>query len=139
MIYTRHDWFKQTLKMLGEENTKKRKKGDDSDSDLEVVEDENNAEAELKCPIVGTLFEEPMKSKKCQHVFSKAGLDQWFRRGVRQCAVPGCRQKKLEKKDFEPDREMELKIERFMKREEKRKRRERQRAAEDSEDDLDCE
>ncbi|KAH3682643.1 hypothetical protein WICPIJ_006388 [Wickerhamomyces pijperi] len=82
------------------------KEGEENDDDLEMA----GGTVDLKCPITYKTFENPMISKKCEHIFDQAAIeDLWRRGGAIDCPVPGCG-KSLLKSDFEPDRIMSLRV-----------------------------
>lgn len=74
-------------------------------------------EISLKCPISTALLKEPVKAKRCGHVFSKASiLGLLGRKHSTVCPVPGCSNKQLTRGDLEDDKTMET----FVRRERKR-------------------
>ena len=87
----------------------------DSDDDLEIVQDA--VALSDKCDITGIKMVEPMRSKKCNHVFSKKGLIQWFRISSRtKCPAAACRMdgrqgNKLKLSDFVPDHDFFQRVE----------------------------
>lgn len=86
-----------------------------SDDDLEIVQDA--VALSDKCDITGIKMAEPMRSKKCNHVFSKQGLIQWFRISNRTkcpaaaCRMDGTRGNKLKLSDFVPDHDFFQRVE----------------------------
>jgi len=48
---------------------------------------QRDTEATLKCPITTMLLVEPMKSKVCKHVFSKAAIFEVIRKSANQGTV----------------------------------------------------
>lgn len=93
--------------LVGESNSSNTNVGMMMEEDLEVIQDA--VALSDKCPITGVKMVKPMKSKKCNHVFSHAGLVQWFKLKKNKCPTPGCRfdgrcnRTRLYLKDFEPD------------------------------------
>ena len=92
---------------VGESSTHNANAGMMMEEDLEVIQDA--VALSDKCPITGVKMVKPMKSKKCNHVFSYVGLVQWFKLKKKKCPTPGCRfdgrtnRTQLYLKDFEPD------------------------------------
>ena len=92
---------------VGESSTYNTNAGMMMEEDLEVIQDA--VALSDKCPITGVKMVKPMKSKKCNHVFSYVGLVQWFKLKKKKCPTPGCRfdgrtnRTQLYLKDFEPD------------------------------------
>mmetsp|Transcript_21434 Transcript_21434/g.66113 ORF Transcript_21434/g.66113 Transcript_21434/m.66113 type:complete len:247 (+) Transcript_21434:50-790(+) len=101
---------------------------DDDDDDVEIDEARDVTEAELKCPITTTLFEEPVKSKKCGHVYSRAAAQAYFKT-PKNCARVGCNCI-LAWADFERCAETELALEKL-------ERANTQRAATQADDAMD--
>lgn len=63
---------------------------------------------ELICPITCITFKNPMMSKKCEHVFDKDGIKNYFQGyPSRDCPQGGCSQN-LTLRDFIPDELMKL-------------------------------
>ncbi|GMI52790.1 hypothetical protein ScalyP_jg9042 [Parmales sp. scaly parma] len=123
-----HEWYTKLRKIIGEDQqsksakkSKKRSKGgdDDSDDDLEVVEDVASKEKELICQISICIFVKPMKSSKCDHVFSLDPLKQWLKNS-NKCPVAGCKNKNMLLSQFECDDDMESRVERHERRMAKR-------------------
>lgn len=83
------------------------------EEDEDVMIDESQTEASLIDPMTQKLLEEPMRSKKCAHVYSKASVEHFYARTA-NCAYPGC-DAKLSKKDFERDAETEIALRRLKK------------------------
>lgn len=115
---------REIRKTLGEKETpKKRKAGrksagddDDDDDDLEVVNMPGSQN--LKCPVTGMLFDDPVKNKVCGHVYSKAGIEQLLNvQGRKSCPVAGCVNAHVERSQLENDVEMAMKVRKFIRRE----------------------
>lgn len=92
---------------LGEATTSAN--GDDDDDDLQVVA--RGSTETLKCPIMGTYFEEPVKSKVCGHTYSKMGIFNHLK-SDRKCPVAGCSNRNITQDQLEPDMEKEMKVRR---------------------------
>ena len=98
---------------------------DDDDDDLEMVGDAsgNNHGADLKCPILTTYYDQPLKNTKCGHVYSKQGIEQHLRgHGRKKCPVAGCTNDDVQKSQLVEDVEMAMRVKRFKKKEERQKR-----------------
>ena len=114
---SQHEMVIEVEERLGE---RARGGGDD---DLEIVENFGSDDvATLKCPFTGMLFEDPVKSKVCGHVYDRRGLTQLINSGKRQCPIPGCSNNSLTWTQVESDEEMKLRVKRYKKREEAAKR-----------------
>lgn len=68
-------------------------------------------EAALKDSLSQKIFENPMRSVKCQHVYSRSSVEEYFK-CAKVCIMPGCSHS-LTKADFERDIETELALKRF--------------------------
>ncbi|XP_066268837.1 E3 SUMO-protein ligase NSE2-like [Branchiostoma lanceolatum] len=82
--------------------------GDDDDDDIQMTQTEDN----LKCPFTQQEFKEPVKNKKCGHVYEKGPIIQHIRRkkGVK-CPVGACANTDpLSEQDLEDDLETRRKI-----------------------------
>lgn len=79
-----------------------------NDDDMEMT---YGTRRNLKCPLTLLLFVEPMRSKKCPHVFSKAAIFSMIQgnRGRCECPIPGCEQI-LTTNDLQPDRVMARRV-----------------------------
>lgn len=136
---------------LGEKEQKKKasskKKGrrsgddDDDDDDLEIINEQSqiNEEKHIKCPITGMFFEQPLKSKVCNHTYSKAGVEQMLHARKFKCPIPGCTNNCLSREQLEPDVEMEMRVERFRRTKEREEIRRRRIAEEDDDDEANFE
>ena len=98
---TEHPDYKRLRKLC-------KLKTNDDDDDVEI--DESTAMI-LKDPINQKILVDPMKSKKCGHVYSKSTVLEYFRR-PQKCAWPGCNAT-LCSDDFERDVETELGLKRY--------------------------
>ena len=78
--------------------------GGGNDVKLEVDDDK-----QLKCPITGLFFNNPVKNKVCQHIYDRAGLDQMIRAKSKWCPVLGCNNN-LSLSQVEEDEEMKLRV-----------------------------
>lgn len=75
-----------------------------NDDDVQI----EGGKIELSCPITCRPFENPMISRKCGHVFDKAGIDQYLSNATsRDCPQGACGQK-VSAHDFQPDKLMML-------------------------------
>ena len=84
---------------------------DNDEEDFEIDETQELTEAQLKCPISQKRMEDPVKSKKCGHAYSKKSAEQYFKK-LSNCAHPGCRFKMIYS-DFERDAETQVLIDKF--------------------------
>ena len=66
----------------------------------------------LKCPIAGTLLEAPMRSKLCKHIYSKAVVQHYLKKGPKPCPIVGCRNQHITLQQLEPDIETEILVRR---------------------------
>ncbi|KAG0658244.1 hypothetical protein C6P45_002225 [Maudiozyma exigua] len=79
---------------------------DDNDEEDDLMID--GGIIELTCPITCKMYEEPLISNQCGHVFDKSGLQEYFRtERTRDCPQTGC-SKHLRINDFIPDPIMKL-------------------------------
>ncbi|SMN22174.1 similar to Saccharomyces cerevisiae YEL019C MMS21 SUMO ligase involved in chromosomal organization and DNA repair [Maudiozyma saulgeensis] len=79
---------------------------DDNDNEDDLMID--GGIIELTCPITCKMFEKPLISKQCNHVFDEEGLKSYFSREPRRdCPQTGC-SKILTFRDFIPDPVMAL-------------------------------
>lgn len=81
------------------------------DDDCQVDETQDATEASLRDHFTQKLFENPMRSNKCGHVYSKSIVETYFATS-KICIHPGCN-KRLQVADFERDAETELALKRF--------------------------
>ncbi|XP_035659815.1 E3 SUMO-protein ligase NSE2-like [Branchiostoma floridae] len=88
--------------------------GGDDDDDLEI--EMTQTEVNMKCPLTQQEFKEPVKNKKCGHVYDKGPILQHIRRkrGVKggvKCPVGACANNDpVTEQDLEDDVEMRKKI-----------------------------
>lgn len=85
----------------------------EEDDDLAVLPMENAAA--LKCPITGTLMEDPVKSKLCGHSYSRRGIEQHIK-SSRVCPVAGCQNRHLTLDQLVADPETAMLVRREKKR-----------------------
>ncbi|CAB4252764.1 similar to Saccharomyces cerevisiae YEL019C MMS21 SUMO ligase involved in chromosomal organization and DNA repair [Maudiozyma barnettii] len=79
---------------------------DDNDDEDDLMID--GGIIELTCPITCRMYEKPLISKKCSHVFDETGLKSYFsKENHRDCPQTGC-SKQLTFRDFIPDPVMAL-------------------------------
>jgi hypothetical protein len=109
----------------------------DEDADLAVLPLENGSA--LKCPITGTLMEDPVKSKFCGHSYSRRGIEQHFKNSMMcVCPMAGCRNRNLTREQLVDDPETAMLVRREKKRQEYAKKSQSQsQAAIDMDDDDD--
>mmetsp|Transcript_40136 Transcript_40136/g.78420 ORF Transcript_40136/g.78420 Transcript_40136/m.78420 type:complete len:230 (+) Transcript_40136:121-810(+) len=109
---------------LGEKDSAPtRNGGNDSDDDIEEMANQaGESEQSFKCPITTALFEDPVRNPACGHTYSRAGIDMLFKsaRGRQPVACPnyGCSNKDVKRADLTEDREMVMRVRRFIKRRE---------------------
>ncbi|CAJ1922176.1 unnamed protein product [Cylindrotheca closterium] len=104
------------------------------DDELEVVG--GNATVSLKCPITGTLLQDPMRNKVCHHVYSKHVILNYIRNRNNKCPNVGCVNTNLSIGQLEDDHQTARLVKREMIRLEEEKRQQTQNAI-DFEDDED--
>ncbi|KAI8505854.1 E3 SUMO-protein ligase NSE2 [Branchiostoma belcheri] len=111
MITSLHDKLRE---LKGEEESEPSPQpggsqtGGDDDDEIEMTQ----AEVNLKCPLTQQEFKEPVKNKKCGHVYDKGPILQHIRRkrGVK-CPVSACANTDpISEQDLEVDVEMRRKI-----------------------------
>lgn len=128
-------YCREIMTALGEQASKEIQEEDEDD--LQVVGGGRGTSSEaLKCPIMGTLIEEPLKSKLCGHVYSKAGIYQHLI-SSKKCPIAGCNNSQLTKQQLEPDHETEMKVRRQRRREEQERQHRATQDAFDIDDDDD--
>lgn len=100
---------------------------DDVDDDDDLVA--SGGTSVLKCPIAGSYLEEPVRSTKCVHVFSKAAFESYVRetRGAVDCPVSGCNGRFTSVSDCVPDEAIALRVEGFKQQEREARQRNTQR------------
>lgn len=76
----------------------------DGDEDLQVLPTVGDSVSQLKCPIMGTLMEDPVRNTFCGHVYSKQAILQHLKRDKR-CPVFGCNNVQVTRQQLEDDRE----------------------------------
>lgn len=86
--------YLETCRALGEVSEAQK------DDELEIVESESSVN--LKCPLSGTLLEDPVKNKLCGHVYSRKSIIHHMRIKT-QCPVVGCSNKHLTSSQLEED------------------------------------
>ena len=92
----------------GEATASANNDDDDDDDDLQVI---TRASGEtLKCPIMGSYYEDPVKSSICGHTYSRMGIENHLR-SSRKCPVAGCSNKNnITRDQLQPDIEMQMKV-----------------------------
>jgi hypothetical protein len=88
----------------------------DEDEDLAVLPQENASS--LKCPIKGTLMEDPVKSTVCGHSYSREGIEQHIKNSNvhTSCPMYGCRNNRLNWDQLVDDPETAMLVRREKKR-----------------------
>jgi Zinc-finger of the MIZ type in Nse subunit len=87
----------------------------DEDDDLAVLPVENVAA--LKCPIMGTLMDDPVKSKLCGHSYSRRGIEQHLKSSrAHVCPMAGCQNHNLTWDQLADDPETAMLVRRQKKR-----------------------
>ena len=105
-----HKFYKEFAKV-----TKCDRDEDASDEDLEIMD--SQTEVCTTCPITRLEMKDPLRSTKCGHSYSKAGITQWLQgRASRKCPIPGCNAV-ISMADLEADDDIELAQERNQRRE----------------------
>ncbi len=97
------------------QNLKEKDMSNNNDDEIEVEGTQGNVENELKCPFTGMIFEDPVKSKVCHHVYSKQGIQNHLRVRKYHCPIVGCRNSKITMQQLEPDEEMKIRVRRYRK------------------------
>jgi hypothetical protein len=101
--------FVREIKTALGEATASANNDDDDDDDLQVV---TRASGEtLKCPIMGSYYEDPVKSSICGHTYSRMGIENHLR-SSRKCPVAGCSNNNITRDQLQPDIEMQMKVRR---------------------------
>mmetsp|Transcript_12010 Transcript_12010/g.34709 ORF Transcript_12010/g.34709 Transcript_12010/m.34709 type:complete len:294 (+) Transcript_12010:109-990(+) len=108
--YMKHPMYQELCQKLGEEAAVK---GDDDEDEELMVMNTGESNTDLKCPLTGTMLEDPVKNSVCGHIFSKAALQNHLRVSNRkQCPMPGCINTNITMSQFEVDRETAILIRR---------------------------
>lgn len=103
------------------ERLRERTGGNNDDDDvIEELPNKEN-EARFKCPVLGTIFENPVKNKFCGHTYDLKGI-KFYLQTKKGCPVAGCINEKVEMSQLEEDDEMKMKVKRFNLRAEREKR-----------------
>ncbi|KAL3940671.1 MAG: hypothetical protein SGBAC_004836 [Bacillariaceae sp.] len=105
----------------------------DQDDELEVVG--GSTTMSLKCPITGTLLQDPMRNKVCHHVYSKHAILSYARKGNAKCPNVGCGNITLSIGQLEDDHQTGRLVKREKIRLEEEKRQRTQNAMELEDDD----
>lgn len=133
-------YSKSVRERLGEKNKQKRSRNNrqsTTEDDIEIMPEtythtqangtttnsetyENEARG-LKCPITKMLFEHPVRSKVCGHIYDLKGLEQMWKAKRFQCPVPGCSNTSVKKDQLEDDEEMKMKVRSYLRRVERMK------------------
>jgi hypothetical protein len=93
-------YYREVSTALGEKDMYAKKPADD---DIEVVQTGPNT-VSLLCPVTRALFEDPVKSKVCAHVFSRVGIMHMIgNKGYCQCPVAGCNNGRITMEQLEDD------------------------------------
>lgn len=103
-----HDKAKEIRSKL-ELPPEEQQEQDEEDQDLQVVGGSTVAASTLKCPLTGTLLENPVKNSVCGHAYSKeAILDHLRRRGTKEkvCPMVGCHNRAVTLQQLVPDLEL---------------------------------
>ena len=99
---------------------------DDDDDDLEMVGGDAALDAnKLKCPITTMLLDQPLRNTVCNHVYSKAGIDQLLKGAGRRkvgCPVAGCTNDDLQRNQLVEDIQVGMLVKRYKAREERERR-----------------
>lgn len=99
---------------------------DDDDDDLEMVGGDAALDAnKLKCPITTMLLDQPLRNTVCNHVYSKAGIDQLLKGAGRRkvgCPVAGCTNGDLQRNQLVEDIQVGMLVKRYKAREERERR-----------------
>lgn len=74
--------------------------------------------SDLKCPITGCLFLEPVKNIVCEHVYDLDGLRQYIKNRKRakkncNCPIVGCNNSQVSLEQVEEDMEIKMKLRRY--------------------------
>jgi hypothetical protein len=87
----------------------------------EIARNPTSSSEALKCPIMGKLFRDPVRSKVCGHIYSRQGIEQLLRqsghRASVRCPVAGCSNSALTSAQLEEDHEAAMKVRRQKRRE----------------------
>jgi SUMO ligase MMS21 Smc5/6 complex component len=119
--------YKELCIQLGEKQT-------DEDDDFEMVNvDEISS---LKCPITRTFMEDPVRNKKCGHVYSEAAIMINLRH-TKECPVAGCSNRSVSVSQLEHDELTAIKVRRAKKREKLEQQTQSQNAVDLEDDDED--
>jgi len=129
--YYDDEFCKSVRERLGEKSRQKRSRRQSTeDDDIEIMPETftqantNTATDEarhLKCPITKLIFEDPVKSKICDHTYDRAGLQQMWKIKKYKCPVPGCGNNNVNQGQLEDDEEMKLKVRSYLRRTERMK------------------
>eukprot|EP00525_Craspedostauros_australis_P004574 CAMPEP_0198119048 /NCGR_PEP_ID=MMETSP1442-20131203/24108_1 /TAXON_ID= /ORGANISM="Craspedostauros australis, Strain CCMP3328" /LENGTH=280 /DNA_ID=CAMNT_0043777433 /DNA_START=10 /DNA_END=852 /DNA_ORIENTATION=- len=134
--YKKHKSYQALCEKLGEPvDTSGIAQGDGEDEEEELmVMNTGASEINLKCPLMGTLMEDPVKNQVCGHVYSSEAIRSHIQRATRkQCPVPGCSNTRLAVSQLKPDREMAI----LVRREKKRQQQERDKQQRNTQTDFD--
>lgn len=106
--------------------------GANGDDDLEIMAEESTLN--LKCPIMGSLMQDPVKNKVCGHTYSKVAILNHIAID-RRCPVAGCQNLHVKQDQLEPDMETTAEIRRERIRQEHAQRQMTQNAIDMDDDD----
>ena len=118
---------REMMQTLGEQvsaGSKTTGEDDDDDDDLEMVGGDAALDVnKLKCPITTMLLDQPLRNTVCNHVYSKAGIDQLLKgRRKEKCPVAGCTNGDLQRNQLVEDIQVGMLVKRYKAREERERR-----------------
>ena len=102
---------------------------DEEDQELQVVTGGHTSSTSaalfrLKCPLTGTLLEDPVKNSVCGHAYSKAAIVDHLRRArTKVCPMVGCHNKQVTNDQLVPDLELTQLVRRHKRRSDANKER----------------
>ena len=105
--------YLKLCKQLGEDQNQ------EEDDELAIVDNGvGDSFNKLKCPLTMALMEDPVRSKVCQHSYSRNAMYQHLRTTKHtKCPVPGCINNKMTMNELEDDTETKMRVRRYKKRE----------------------
>jgi hypothetical protein len=140
---TNHDMAKEMRSKL--ELPPEEQEEQDEDQELQVVGGSGGnaaSSSRLKCPLTGTLLEDPVKNSVCGHAYSKAAiLDHLSRARGKVCPMVGCQNRQVTTEQLVPDLELTQLVRRYKRRSDANKEHRLTQVLEDDdeEDDSDLE
>eukprot|EP01080_Neovahlkampfia_damariscottae_P010806 gene10806-3424_t len=107
--WNEHDLYNKFRKDVWDIHHKNEPRPWENIDDDDIIDATQPTQMDILCPIGRSVMKNPVKSKKCVHIFDKANIEQYLGKQTKNCPVAGC-SAKLSMNLFSPDYEMEITI-----------------------------